>query len=333
MAYTPGEYGFDNGMLPQDSGPRTAASYDDQMIARVSASAQFAYTKESIMKGKYMEEPLTGTNATQIDLVGGTEIIGRHATDNSVIDEQEMDMASRILKLETVLVGRSYIGELIKIQDRLDLQSKFGAQAGYKIAKLYDGVLLHAIVKGAEAAAPQFDGADLKDWNGGFSQDITAANLANPVTLERAIRDLVASIRDTDVDFNEPVAYLSHSLFNTLIESNLLTSVDYSPDNANVATMKLYKVGDIPIQPVSSSIMPTVNAAHILGAGYNVSAREADARVIIGTRNSVKVATAPVAETTIWYSEERRGSYVDVARAFAAMYQRADACATLFEVP
>jgi len=160
---------------------------------------------------------------------------------------------------------------------------------GTRLSRDFDQAVLGAVVRGAlktGQAAP---------FSNGINKTMPAADMLNPTKLEKAISEARVLAEMAYVESEEMVIFVRPDLYEVLAQSDMLTSSEFSLGNGDFSSRTIIKAGGMRVIKASPGSFGTAIPNHVLGAGHNVSAAQAKAKIVIATSESVAILASSMA--------------------------------------
>lgn len=274
------------------------------------------------------------SNTWRGDRVGGVTVKGRKAGD--ALDGQRQIFDKFLITVDTT----AYIRSPVDYQDQWtapDFQAELSAEHGTAHAKSFDQAHIIQLIKAGAWVAP----ADLKA-SGAFFDGISTTMTGYAAQTDAELKaDLVVKAhkaalatfvkRDLGGSLAEFVTLIEPDTFNVLLDHKKLMNVDYQQDAGN--NMAMRRIAWLNgIRVIETPRFPTAAISnHFLGNGFNVSAAEAKARVIIfHPRKTLVTVEAQPMTVRFWDDQKEFNNVLDSYTMYTVGIRRGDAVAVLF---
>jgi len=319
-----------------------AGNANDMMVEQIVAATEYAFNIRSVFAPRVTENQLVGTNIAEKRSIGEAVTMEDGPGSTEEMKTQTLEQARRVTVLDTRLYARMQVKKLDMIQDPMTMNMKFAKRAGNAMSLDYDSAVLGQLIKGSKIVAGSGAGevAMPKGHVGGITADITAANLADPDLLEKALRGLVRDQNKRHQEVTGRYFLIGHDLFDTLIESNKLIESTFSSGNGHFAGYTMFQLAGIPLvvtnrmdliaETPAGTHAKLSNAAN--GNRYDYTAEMASCKALLVGDEAAWVNRALSIEGKKWYDDRLETEFTNVDQAFSADYDRADNLAGLFEV-
>jgi hypothetical protein len=281
------------------------------------------------------------SNTWRGDRVGGVSVKGRKSGD--ALDGSRQINDKFLITVDTT----SYIRSPVDYQDQWtapDFQAELSAEHGTAHAKAFDQAHIIQLIKAGAWAAPAdlkasgafFDGISLT-MTGYVAAAATALETADEVKANIIVKNHKAALatfvkRDLGGSLMEFVTLMEPDTFNVLLDHKKLMNVDFQGGQGDndfskrrVAWLNGCRVIETPRFPTAAI------ASHFLGNGFNVSAAEAKARVIIfHPKKTLVTVEAKGMTVRFWDDEKEFNNVLDSYTMYTVGIKRGDAVAVLF---
>jgi len=281
------------------------------------------------------------TNTWRGDRISGAVVQGRKS--GVALDSARIANDKMIVVVDTT----SYIRTPVDYQDDWtspDFQAEYSAEHGSAHAKAFDQAHMIQLIKCAAFQAP----AHLKVGNAWFdgisatSTGLNAAAATNTLTVGEVQADILVKVhkaqltvfvkRDLGGSLAETMTLIHPDWFNILLEHKKLMNVDFQGGSAEnsfsgrrIAVLNGVRVMETPRFP------DVAIANHILGPGFNVSAAEAKARMIIFFPRKALVTVEALGMTVRYYDVPQDFNHIlDSYCMYTVGQKRPDAVAVVF---
>lgn len=279
------------------------------------------------------------SNTWRGDRVGGVTVKGRKAGDELIGSRQVNDKF--LITVDTT----AYIRSPVDYQDQWtapDFQAELSAEHGTAHAKSFDQAHIIQLIKASAWKAP----AALKA-SGAFYDGIASTMTGYAAQTDPELKaDLIVKAhkaalatfvkRDLGGSLAEFVTLIEPDTFNVLLDHKKLMNVDYQhgTDGLDAGNnMVMRRIAWLNgIRVIETPRFPTAAIAnHFLGTGFNVSADEAKARVIIFHPKKTLVTVEAMGMTVrFWDDQKEFNNVLDSYTMYTVGIRRGDAVAVLF---
>jgi len=294
--------------------------YDNEMDTR------FQYT--AIFLGLSTQRSVADkSNTYRIDRLNTSAVKGR--TSGVALDATKVTNDKLVLTVDTVL----YIRNPIDYQDDWtspDFLRDMGMNNGTEFAEVFDQAHLIQIIKSRDWVAPAhlkpafFDGAEVV-CNLIANPASQAQYEANAVALAQAHKVAVNTLIKRKVPLADMISLAYTDEYSTLVEHPKLVSSDWNGTEANsYADRRVVRLNGLPI--VESTEFPiAVNAAHVLGSAFNVSAADAQCKLVVFSKSKTLVTVEAQPFTTrIWDDKAEFCNVLDCYAMYTVGQRRPD---------
>lgn len=275
------------------------------------------------------------SNTWRGDRVGGATVKGRKS--GETLDSTRIVNEKLLITVDTT----SYIRTPVDYQDDWtapDFQSEYSMEHGSAHAKAFDQAHVIQLIKAGGWVAP----ASLKAsgaFNDGISITMTgyAAQTDAELKADLIVKNHKAALatfvkRDLGGSLAEFVTLMEPDTFNVLLDHKKLMNVDFQGGNGdnNFAARRIAWLNGVKV--IETPRFPTAAiASHFLGPAFNVSATEANARVIIfHPRKTLVTVEAQGMVVRVWDDEDAFANVLDSYTLYTVGIKRGDAVAVLF---
>lgn len=297
-------------------------------IEKFQTKVQMQYVQESELDGYFEVIDLKGTNHASNDGLGSTTLAALVAGVAPAGTKIERGRGKVYVKVP--VVARTTFGVLEDVQDNIGVRGKTAEIQGRELAVFYDETLYAMAV----ATALETDPANLKVSTYALGKSVildAAGDEEDGVKLEAAINECAVDIQDKmkmkPTDFIIKVPVKQH---NALARNLTLISRDYNDANGDFAKREVMRASGMPID-VSYSLPSAVNASHLMGTEYNVSALMARCVALIMSPDCLLVARSISLTSKVWWNEDNKCWYVDSYYAFGCAPDRYEAAAVVLK--
>ena len=300
-----------------------------QMIAEYGGEVENQFAKSSVMRGYVNIRTLTGTDTLVNRRAGRTTLQAVNDGNKNTRPESKSTAFGKVqVTVDTVILARDKRTLLNEFQTDFDARMELAQDHGKEMGKFFDESFLIQCIKGAQLTeAVPLNGA----FGNGQNIELTAiGDELDPTKLVKGIRSLITDFAERDIERNELMVWVRPSEFQTLMDADKLINTDYSASNGDYAAGRLAMIEGCRI--VETNRIPTVvNAAHLLGTNYNVTAADARAvAVVMHPRSLLAAETIPMTPD-IWYNKEELCWFIQNLMAYGVTVNRADLCGALFK--
>lgn len=231
------------------------------------------------------------SNTYRIDRLNTSEVKGR--TSGIALDATRVTNDKLVLTVDTVL----YIRNPIDYQDDWtapDFLREMGENNGTSFAETFDQAHLIQIIKGRSWTAPAhlkpafFDGAEVV-CNLIAAPASQADYEANAVALAQAHKVAVNTLIKRKVPLGDMITLAYTDEYSTLVEHPKLVNADWNGTAPNnYADRRVVKLNGLPV--VENTEFPiAVDAAHVLGTAFNVTADDALCKMVVFSKSKTLV--------------------------------------------
>jgi hypothetical protein len=276
------------------------------------------------------------SNTWRGDRVGGVVVKGRKS--GVALDSQRQVNEKFLITVDTT----SYIRTTVDYQDDWtapDFQSETSAEHGSSHAKSFDQAHIIQLIKCGSWVAP----AALKA-SGAFYDGIvkTATGYAAATDAEAKADLLVQAHKNALADFvkrdlggslSEFVTLIAPDAFNVLLDHKKLMNVDFAGSDAGAGNnFVMRRVAWLNgVRVIETPRFPTAAITdHILGPGFNVTAAEAKAlMVVFHPRKTLVTVEAKPMTVRFWDDEKEFNNVLDSYTMYTVGIKRGDAVAVI----
>lgn len=277
------------------------------------------------------------SNTWRGDRVGGVSVKGRKSGDELVGQRQVNDKF--LITVDTT----AYIRSPVDYQDQWtapDFQAELSAEHGTAHAKSFDQAHIIQLIKAGAWAAP-----DALKASGAFFDGISATMTGYAAQTDAELKaDLIVKAhkavlatfvkRDLGGSLAEFVTLIEPDAFNVLLDHKKLMNVDFQKStDANGNDFVMRRIAWMNgVRVIETPRFPTAAITdHFLGNGFNVSAAEAKARVIVfhPKKTLVTVEAQPMT-VRFWDDPKEFNNVLDSYTMYTVGIRRGDAVAVLF---
>lgn len=304
--------------LPQDSTHLSDLSRDE-MIEHYGGTVDGQFAKDSIMRRFVSVQPVRGTDTLINRRIGKTTLKALVDGVRPAADKTPFGRVS--VTVDTTIIARDNRSQLNEFQTDFNARAEIGKDHGKQMAKFFDEALLIQAIKGAFLAAP----AGLNDAIGaGIVNPLaTAGDDLDPDLLYAEIADIITRQQEQDIDTDMSAVFVRPTHYDVLLNCDKLIDRDFSADNGDFANGTVKTIKGVPIV-MTARIPNAVNAAHLLGTSYNVSATEAKTVAIVTHPQSLLVGETIPLTSDVWFDKKERQWFIDSFVAFGAAPRRPD---------
>ena len=297
------------------------------MIDEYGGVVETQFAKASVIRNYVKIRPLRGTDTLVNRTMGKTSLQAINDSNAGLApDPTKTPFGKVTVSVDTIVLARNKRNLLNELQTDFNALQELGNDHGKEIGKFFDQSFLIQCIKGAHAAAP----TSVDSIGAGKNKILSASgDELDPTKFEAAIRGIVVSMAEEDIDRDELIVWVRPTQFDVLAKSDKLVNVQYSAGNGDYAGMRLGQVAGCRI--VETARIP--NAAisnHKLGASFNVSAGEAMCKAVIMHPKSLLAAEAIPLTSDIWYDKDRLSWFIDSYLSYSVAVNRPDVCGGVF---
>ena len=275
------------------------------------------------------------SNTWRGDRVGGVAVKGRRSGDK--LDNSRIVNEKYLISVDTT----SYIRTPVDYQDDWtapSFQSEYSMEHGIAHAKAFDQAHVIQLIKAGAWEAP----ASLKasgSFYDGLSQIVTG--IAAETDLSAKADMIVAAHkahlatfvrRDLGGSLSEFRALIDPDWFNILLDHNKLMNVDYSSvatGSNDFATRRIAWLNGTPVIETPRFPQAAITS-HFLGSAFNVTAAEANAKLItFNPRKTLVTVEAMPMTTRYWDDEAEFTNVLDSYTMYTVGIRRGDAVSVL----
>lgn len=312
----------------------------NDMIDQYGGSVDSQFAKSSIMREFFSVNLITGTNTLVNSRVGRTAL--KALVPGVRPDAAKTNFGTVSVTVDTVVLARDEQFVLNAFQSHVNVRMELGVDHGKEIAKLFDEAFLIQGIKGAGysassglqtgTAAPTANGAT--SYNGAFGAGkayklAVAGDELDAADMYAAFEAIVGEMEDEDIDIEDLVIFVRPKQYQALIKNDFLIDTDFSGGNGDRAKQIMkFMLG---IRVIKTNRIPSsVNAAHLLGSGYNVSANEAKCVGLVMHPKSLLVGETIPLQSKVWFNDEEKMWFIDSWIAFGVAVNRSDVCGAVY---
>lgn len=228
-------------------------------------------------------------------------------------DSTPVTQGDSIVQVKQPIIARVTESMLAKVQDRLNIYGRMPAAFSKILSKAIDEIQFHKMVQAGLATA---GAGGLTALPSGERFELAAANdELDGVKMEKAIRGInVAKMKD-EIETSDGLFYVNPDVYGGLLDAEKLISNFYSGGNGDFAGFDIMKAGGFKIVP-TNRLPNTVNASHIMGTSYNISAEEATTVACWGQAESVMSAESIPLTANAYFDDRLLTYFVDAYIAF-----------------
>lgn len=292
-----------------------------EMIEHYGGTVDGQFAKASIMRRFVSVQPVRGTDTLINRRVGRTQL--QKLTDGVRPDALKTQFGRVAVTVDTTIIARDSRSQLNEFQTDFNARAEIGMDHGKEMGKFFDEAMLIQAIKGAYQSAPVSP-----DYNGAFGAGMVvpfgAANdELDPDLLYNAIASIITEQQENDIDTDSSAVFVRPTHYDVLLNNDKLIDRDFSSSNGDFANGTIKTIKGVPI--VMTARIPTaVNASHLLGSAYNVSATEAKTVAIVTHPKSLLVGETIPLSSDVWFDKKERSWFIDSFIAFGAAPRRAD---------
>lgn len=304
--------------LPQDS-THLSDLARSEMIEHYGGVVDGQFAKDSIMRKFVNVQPVRGTDTLINRRIGKTTL---KALTDGVRPEADKTPFGRVsVTVDTTIIARDNRSQLNEFQTDFNARAELGKDHGKQMGKFFDESLLIQAIKGAYLSAPS-------GLNGSIGAGIVnplanAGDELDPDLLYAEIADIITRQQEQDIDTDMSAIFVRPTYYDVLLNCDKLIDRDFSRDNGDFANGTVKTIKGVPIV-MTARVPDTVNAAHLLGSAYNVSATEAKTVAIVTHPQSLLVGETIPLTSDVWFDKKERQWFIDSFIAFGAAPRRPD---------
>ena len=304
--------------LPQDS-THLSDLARNEMIEHYGGVVDGQFAKDSIMRRFVTVQPVRGTDTLINRRIGKTTL--QALTDGVRPDATKTEFGRVAVTVDTTIIARDNRSQLNEFQTDFNARAEIGKDHGKQMAKFFDEALLIQAIKVAFLAAPS-------GLNGAIGAGIVnaftgAGDDLDPDLLYAEIADIVTRQQEQDIDTDMSAVFVRPTHYDVLLNCDKLIDRDFSSDNGDFANGTVKTIKGVPIV-MTARVPNAVNAAHLLGSAYNVSATEAKTVAIVTHPQSLLVGETIPLTSDVWFDKKERQWFIDSFTAFGAGPRRPD---------
>lgn len=303
-----------------------AGALDALMIEEFEGTVHEKYQVASISDGTFMMTPLYGTDTMSNAAMGDPTL---QAVVPGVEPEgKQIEVGDQIVQVKTPIIARVTEAMLAKVQDRLNVYGRTPGAFARVIAKAVDEIQLHKCV---QAAMKTTGAGEVADLAGGtkITMDLAGDEL-DATKLEKKIRAAALQVRKNEGPMEDGYLYATWDVIDTLHDADKLISTDYSTGNGDYSAYSLRGVAGFKL--VGTNRLPTTeNAAHIMGAAYNISAAEAKTLACWATPSAIMSAQSVPLTSDAYWDQRLLTYFLDSYLAFGTAIDRPDNAAVILK--
>ncbi len=302
--------------LPTDSSHLSdaAATY----LTEYAGSTESQFCKSSIIRNFVDIKSVRGTNTLQNNRVGRTTL--GSVTPGVRPDATPTRFGTVSVTVDTIIIARDNVAALDAFQSNFDHRAEIGMDHGKEIGKFFDEAHIIKVIHGAQVSP-----ADSLDGAFGSGKLVNAGTgTVDGDTLEAAIRTVLVSMEEEDIDADEFVCLVRPLEYSSLLDSDKLIDGDFSAGH-DFANGKIKQVYGCPV--IKTARIPRqAEPAHLLGSSYNVSAVDATALAVIMHRRSLLAGETIPLTSDVYYDKKELQHFIDSHLAFGVAVNREDLC-------
>ena len=304
--------------LPQDSTHLSDLSRSE-MIEHYGGVVDGQFAKDSMMRRFITVQPVRGTDTLINRRIGKTEL---KALVDGVRPAASKTPFGRVsVTVDTTIIARDNRSQLNEFQTDFNARAEIGKDHGKQMAKFFDEAMLIQAIKGAYQAAPA--GLNNAIGAGLVRPMAVAGDDLDPDLLYAEIAAIITAQQEQDIDTDSSAVFVRPTHYDVLLNCDKLIDRDFSSANGDFANGVVKTIKGVPIV-MTARVPSTANAAHLLGASYNVSATEAKTVAIITHPQSLLVGETIPLTSDVWFDKKERQWFIDSFVAFGAAPRRPD---------
>ena len=322
---------------PTDS---TNLSEFADMIDQYGGSVDSQFAKTSRMREFFAINNITGTDTLVNSRVGKTTL-------KALVPGVRPDAASTkfgtvAVTVDTVILARDSRSMLNEFQTHINARMELGIDHGKEIGKFFDEAFLIQGIKAAGysasaglqegTAAPTANGGD--SYGGSFlagkSYKLAApADELDAADMYAAFEAITQLMEEEDQDLDDMIIFVRPAQYNALIKNDFLVDTDFAAGNGDRPTNTFKTM--LNVRVVKTNRIPNaVNASHMLGSAYNVSADEAKCVGLIMSPKSLLAGETIPLQSKVWFDDLEKSWFIDSWLAFGVAPNRADTTGAVY---
>lgn len=304
--------------LPQDS-THLSDLARSEMIEHYGGVVDGQFAKDSIMRKFVTVQPVRGTDTLINRRIGKTTL---QALTDGVRPPANKTPFGRVgVTVDTTILARDNRSQLNEFQIDFNARAEIGKDHGKQLAKYFDQAMLIQAIKGAYQSAPS-------GLNGAIGAGIvnafaSAGDELDPDLLYAQIADIVTRQQEQDIDTDMSAVFVRPTHYDVLLNCDKLIDRDFSRDNGDFADGTVKTIKGVPVV-MTARVPNAVDAAHLLGSAYNVSATEAKTVAIVTHPQSLLVGETIPLTSDVWFDKKERQWFIDSFAAYGAAPRRPD---------
>lgn len=307
----------------------------DDLIPLLTKEVIHGFEVEAELSNIFPITPLRGTD-TLVDRVVGQAHVMTVDWDEADKSAQKGTFGSITYKVEqSIYIRHSTTNVAVLIND-IDALKELGVEHGKALAIQRDATILTALLIGSRQSAMASSG--VADVDAGDELDKTITEGLRIVldadgdeydvsAVEGAMNKGVATLRSKrKLDKSGSLWVVSHGIYDTLLESDKLVSSDFSINNGDYASGKLYKHKGIPVMPISvfEDLQGLVGVTNPIGDTWNTTAVDAEARAVLFSPRAIRVLEVMPVTVSAFASELHKQNYIDSQALYGVGVRRPD---------
>lgn len=304
------------------------------MIDEYGGEVESQFAKSSIMRQYAKIRTVMGTDTITNNRAGRTQL--QAVVPGVRPDSKATGFGKVSLTVDTIIIARDTRSLLNDFQIHFDARMELAQDHGKEIGKFLDQAFIIQGIKGANEAAPSFDGANSAFGAGKNDTLALAGDEVDPDKLYDSIASLIVTMEEEDIDVEELVIFVRPVQFEVLKNNDKLMSRDFSAGNGDFAKGLIHELNGARI--VKTARIPTsaISGHKLSNAGnsnaYDVSASEAKAVAVILHPKSLMAGETIPLTSDVYYEKTELSWFIDSYLAFAVTVNRPDVCGAVFKV-
>lgn len=308
--------------------PTDSAHLSDQasaeMIEEYAGEVESQFALDAIMRRFVRVRPIRGTDTYINRRVGRTSL--QALVPGVRPDAAKTNFGRTSVTVDTVILARDNRSMLNEFQTDFNARMELGEDHGKELARFFDQSFLIQAVKGALLPAP----ANLNGAIGaGKIAKLAAAQDENdPDKLYAEIVKIIVQMQEEEIDTRQCAIFVAPTQHEVLLNNDKLVNGDYSTAG-DFADGKFKGIMGSPV--ISTPRLPKgAIADHKLGAAYNVSADEAQAKAVVMHPKSLLAGETIPLTSDVYFNREEKQWFIDSFQAFGVANNRPDVCGAVF---
>jgi hypothetical protein len=303
---------------------------DNLLIERFTGIVHEQYLRTERFETQFNVQTVVGTNQVTNKNVGITEV--QKLTPGQEPESKAVDFDNHSLVVDTVILARNTVAMLHDIQSDIQVQQRLASNQVKQLIKLSDETLLAQLVKGSAITSGRVTGQ-----LGGTQVTLdSAGDELVPTALLDAIRELVQSLNEKEVDNHEMIFACPWAQFYALQDAEKITNKDYNGAEGNGGivdgyVIKAYGVRITPTNRITTATQTSLLSNAQNGNRYNVSAVEARCVGILFGRDGLLVGRTMDVSSDIYFNKRLKTFFIDSWFSFGAIPDRYEHCGSILK--